>query len=36
MSYCVQFKLVKKLFGDKFDTSFLTVYLFPSLAEFKE
>jgi len=30
----VQFKLVKKLFGDKFDTSFLTLYLFPTTADF--
>ena len=35
-SYFVQFKLVKKLFGDKFDTSYLTVYIFPTLVEFKE
>ena len=35
LTHCVQFKLVKKLVGDKYDTQLLTVYLFPSLNEFK-
>ena len=35
-SQCVQFKLVKKLVGEKYDTSYLTVYIFPTLSEFKE
>lgn len=36
LNHCVQFKLVKKLFGDKYDISYITIYIFPSLADFKE
>ena len=35
-TYCVQFRMTKRLYSDKYDTSYLSLYSFPSLEAYKK
>ena len=35
-TYCVQFRMTKRLYSDKYDTSYLTLYSFPSLDAYRK